>query len=183
MSSQSSDGQLITRVVTVKDQEAFAELVRRYQSAIRQFSRRLTAGDYFLSDDIAQETFWLAYQKISTFQGKGSFSSWLHTIAYRQFLKHAGRQSTEEYEDDSHTLDGCTDKAMEADIMAEKLMKQLSVAERVTITLSYSAGMSHQEIADITGFALGTVKSHIKRGKDKLTAIVQQDSAVVSSPH
>jgi len=84
-----SDMELVTLVTSSDDQAAFQLLVERHQGAIRGFLRRLAAGDYGTADDLAQETFLMAYRKMHTFKSTGSFLSWLHTIAYRQFLQHA----------------------------------------------------------------------------------------------
>ena len=81
-----SDKELATRVAVSNDQAAFSELVERYQAPIRGFLRRLVAGDHSAADDLAQDTFLIAFQKISSWRATGTFSSWLHTIAYRQFL-------------------------------------------------------------------------------------------------
>ena len=63
-----TDAQLIARVLVQDDRHAFSELVRRYQSALRATLRRLTAGDHALADDLAQETFLLAYHNLASFR-------------------------------------------------------------------------------------------------------------------
>jgi len=82
------DNELIARIISSGDQHAFATLAKKYQCAIRQFLRRLTAGDHAIADDIAQETFLRIYQKLDTFMGSASFSTWAHKIAYNCFLKY-----------------------------------------------------------------------------------------------
>jgi RNA polymerase sigma-70 factor (ECF subfamily) len=72
-----SDAHLITRVLRAGDPNAFGELVRRYQSPVRSFLRRLTRGDEALADDLAQETFLRAWRKLETFRAEARFSSWL----------------------------------------------------------------------------------------------------------
>ena len=163
------DNILIARVITSGDQHAFATLIKQYQNAIRQFLRRLTAGEQATADDIAQETFLIIYQKLDTFLGNSSFSTWAHKIAYNCFLKYK-QKAYHRYE-----IDGFDFSLLEAqvediakDLMIERLMNCLDIAERTCITLSVSAGMSHQEICAVTAFPLGTVKSHINRGKQKL---------------
>jgi hypothetical protein len=69
------DAELISRVLVSDDHEAFADLVWRHQSAVRQFLRRLTGNDWGRADDLAQETFWKAYRHLTTFQGRGRFLS------------------------------------------------------------------------------------------------------------
>jgi RNA polymerase sigma-70 factor (ECF subfamily) len=60
--------------------------------------------------------------------------------------------------------------------MVEQMMKHLSLNERLMVTLSYSAGMSHSEIADATGAPLGTIKSHVNRAKRKLAKLLNMEN-------
>ncbi len=175
----SNDNELIAQVKSGGDNKAFAELVKRYQSAIRQFLRRLSAGDYALADDIAQDTFILAFEKIHTFKGVGSFNNWLHKLAYHRFLKviKTGAHRFETACDESWQMLECKD-AVEADILAERLMQQLDVKERLVITLNCSEGLSHSEIVEITGIPLGTVKSLILRSKQKLCKLLNSKQQV-----
>lgn len=169
-----SDLELAARVAGSDDQAAFQQLVQRHQAAIRGFLRRLLAGDHAGADDLAQETFLLAYRKIPGWKGEGSFSSWLHTIAYRQFLQHLrkhGRQTVmADPPDEGHDPRG----ALDAEILLPRLMRLVGPEERACLTLAYAAGMSHPEIVDVTGLPLGTVKSHISRGRQKLQQWLKQ---------
>ena len=81
-----ADSDLIARVLANDDRNAFGELVRRYQSDVRQFLRRLTRDDAARADDLAQETFVKAYRSLRQFHGDAKFSSWLYRIAHRSFL-------------------------------------------------------------------------------------------------
>ncbi|WP_409423425.1 MULTISPECIES: RNA polymerase sigma factor [unclassified Pseudoalteromonas] len=169
------DNTLIARVINSGDQHAFATLIKKYQGAIRQFLRRLNAGDQATADDIAQEAFLRIYQKLDTFLGQSSFSTWAHKIAYNCFLKYKQKVYHQ------HEVDGldlsifrAKFEDTEKDLIIERLMNCLDIAERTCVTLSVSAGMSHQEISTITKFPLGTVKSHINRGKQKLMDKVHQ---------
>ena len=163
-----SDLELATRVAGSNDQAAFQQLVERHQAAIRGFLRRLLAGDHGTADDLAQETFMLAYRKIPGWKGSGSFSSWLHTIAYRQFLqfrrKHKRLQVMAEPPDAGFD----PGQAVDAEILLPRLMRLVSAEERACLTLAYASGLSHQEIVEVTGLPLGTVKSHISRGRRKI---------------
>lgn len=166
----STDAELIGRVLEHNDRNAFSDLVLRHQSVIRQFLRRVSGGDHALADDIAQETFWLAYQKLHTYKSLGSFPAWLHTLAWRLFLKQLPKIETVTFDEDYMAPVSNPAGAADADMAAEKLMRQLTLPERVVITLTYAAGMSHQEVVAITGLPLGTVKSHIRRGRNRLLA-------------
>src|SRR5438034_7360208 len=81
-----SDAQLIARVLVQDDRHAFGELVRRHQSVVRAWLRKLTAGNHALADDLAQETFLLAYRNLRSFRQEAKFSTWLYRIAYNAFL-------------------------------------------------------------------------------------------------
>ncbi|NVJ65486.1 MAG: RNA polymerase sigma factor [Gammaproteobacteria bacterium] len=176
--SQKSDQELVALALSSSDHNAFTQLVERYQLMIRQFLRRLTAGDTYLADDLAQEAFFLAFQKLHTYQGKGSFKSWLHTIAYRLFLKQIQKQPLLELDENQSILISEPQSALEADLLAEKLMQRLSADERVVMTLFMSAEMSHSDIVKVTGFPLGTVKSHIQRAKVKLHQLLEKSQLV-----
>ena len=86
-----SDGELIAMVIAGKDQRAFSSLVTRYQSAVRAVLMRL-CRNAALADDLAQETFIKAYNKISAYSGAGSFKAWLCRIAYNEFLMSARKR-------------------------------------------------------------------------------------------
>ena len=168
------DHQLAARVASSGDQAAFAELVNRHQEPIRQFLRRLVSGDNAAADDLAQDTFLTAFQKMPTVQGTAKLTTWLHTIAYRQFLsmkrKHKRMQVMAEVPDagqDNRT-------AMEQEILARQLMAQLGEEDRACMTLSYSVGMSHADIAEVIDQPVGSVKSRIHRAKLKLQKWLQE---------
>ena len=169
-----NDQSLITRVLIYDDQHAFTTLVKKHQQPIRQFLRRLTNGNHALADDLSQQVFITAYNKLSTFKAASTFSTWLHSIAYRRFLNEMRKgqyQSEIKTEDDAvfQSTENPIENPVENEILAEQLVARLSEAERTCITLAFSAGMSHQEIVTITGLPLGTVKSHINRSKQKLS--------------
>src|SRR5215207_8554219 len=90
-----TDAMLIARVVVQDDRHAFAELVRRYQSTVRATLRRLTAGNDALADDLAQETFLLAYRNLKSFRQEARFSTWLYRIATNAFFAEARKRKEE----------------------------------------------------------------------------------------
>lgn len=163
-----SDLELVARVTGSRDQAAFQTLVERHQAAIRGFLRRLVKGDHGTADDLAQDTFLLAYRKMHTLKSGTKLVSWLHSIAYRQFLQHTRKHARQQVMADPPQQGHDPRAAMEAEIDLPELMEQVSDEERACLTLAYAAGMSHPEIVDVTGMPLGTVKSHIQRGKQKL---------------
>jgi RNA polymerase sigma-70 factor (ECF subfamily) len=177
-----SDAQLIARVVVQDDRHAFAELVRRHQSPVRATLRRLTAGDHALADDLAQETFMLAYRNLKSFRQEARFSTWLYRIATNAFLADARRRKEELLGDrdaevavDDDAADAPADAvggdhahAASMKLDMERALSALSEGERAAIVQCYHNDLSHEEAAYVLGCPVGTVKTHILRAKQKL---------------
>ena len=163
---------LINKVLS-NDHQAFAGLVHKYQSGLRHYMRRLTAGDHHQAEDLAQDTFMTVYTKLHQYKSTGSFKSWLYTIAYRLFLDRLQKLQTVSYEQQM-PLPPAVHSAADADIYAEQLMRLLKPNERALLTLAYVEGMSHHEIEKITQLPLGSIKSYIHRAKQKLQQAVGQ---------
>lgn len=166
-----SDLELITRVVTEDDRAAFGELVQKHQSAVRGFLRQLTRGDAAWADDLAQESFVLAYRKLRDFRGDAPFSSWLLGIAHNQFRNARRRQRETPYETlpeapDQHEPSHADNAALRQDLAAA--LHQLSADEQTTLHVCYQQGLSHSEAAIVLGWPVGTVKTHLARSKEKL---------------
>jgi len=90
-----SDAQLIARAQVEDDRHAFAELIRRHQSTVRACLRKLTAGNHALADDLAQETFILAWRNLRSFRQEARFSTWLYRIATNCWLADARKRKEE----------------------------------------------------------------------------------------
>ena len=166
-----SDADLITRVLLDDDRHAFSTLVRRYQSTVRGLLRRLTNGNEALADDLAQETFIRSYKSLNTFHGSAKFSTWLHRIAYNIFISYTrSLKITVDFDEYAETKiehhDTTQSINLEHDL--QQAMQQLSEAERTSIHLCYQCGFSHSEAAEILQQPLGTVKTNVARGKEKL---------------
>ena len=167
-----TDTDLIARVLTREDQHAFAELVRRYQSPVRAFLTRMTRGDAHLGDDLAQETFLKAWQKLYTYRGGSAFSTWLFGIAVNEFRSMARRRKELALEDvDEPTVEAAQPSAdwrsgLRVDLT--EALKRLHSSERAAVLLCCQNGMSHEEAADVLDCPLGTVKTNVLRGKEKM---------------
>ncbi len=167
-----TDANLIDRVLYDDDLNAFNELVRRHQSAVRGLHRRLTNGNETLSDDLAQITFIRAYRSLGKFRGKSKFGTWLYRIAYNVFLSEVRRsrphlqmeldEAIQEDAQPSHS----NKVSLKQDL--EDAMKRLTKPERAALFLCYNEGLSHEEAAGALHLPLGTIKTHILRGKAKL---------------
>lgn len=172
------DVELATRAAA-GERRAFGELVRRHGSAVRGLLRRMGAAPAE-ADDTAQDAFLTAFESISEFRGEGTFAAWVKRIAARQYLRRlqkerriaslaADSQEMEEAApaaDPGHRLD------------LDEAMKALSAAERLCVSMCYAAGLSHGEAAEALNLPLGTVKSHVKRGLEKLRARLAPADAI-----
>ena len=170
--TRSEDHQLVARVVSGQDTDAFGELVRRHQSHVRNFLRKLS-GDYTLADDLAQDAFMHAWEKLQTYSGKGSFIGWLLKVAYTTFLqsKRKSKRYAEILEEVGHVADVEERKStMPSDEVGDldRFLAVLTEEERAIMVMSYACGLSHREISEATDMPVGTVKSVIFRGKEKI---------------
>lgn len=177
IAAEPADAVLIARVRVGDDRHAFAALMRRHQSAVRNLLRRLTAGQHALADDLAQETFLQAYRKLGQFRADAQFSTWLHRIATNAWLQHLRARRIELSLDEVPALAAGTidDRMPDADLQLDmaRAFAVLSPAERAALVQCYHLGMSHEEAAAALQCPVGTLKSHIARGKQKLKACLQ----------
>jgi len=153
----------------------FGELVRRHGSAVRGLLRRMGA-EGSVADDIAQDAFIQAFQRCTEFRGDGTFASWIKRIAARLYIKRRAKDAR--YVDEAAAADESApgvDHAGRLDL--DEALKTLSEPERLCVSLCHGAGLSHPEIATALNLPLGTVKSHVKRGLDKLRARLQPEPA------
>jgi RNA polymerase sigma factor (sigma-70 family) len=167
-----TDADLIARAISSEDQNAFGELVRRHQSPVRAFLARLTRGDSHLADDLAQETFFKAWQKLKTFRGEARFSTWLFGIAFNEFRGEARRRKEFPLEDLDEPPDEAahhaTTNGSNLRLDLTEALKMLTSNERAAVVLCCQNGLSHEEAAQVLGCPLGTVKTNVLRGREKL---------------
>ena len=151
---------------------SFGALVREHQSALRGFLRRLTRGDHALADDLAQETFLEAWRKLAQYRGDSPFASWLYAIAWSRFLMTARRRKLEPLDDDEgEPL--LTEGGSVLRLDLERAMARLRAPARAALTLCFAVGMNHEEAAAALDMPLGTLKSHVARGREKLKTLLQ----------
>ena len=163
----------LARKAAAGDAAAFGVLVRLNQSRLRGFLLRMTKGNTALADDLAQETFLEAFRKIGQFAG-ASFFGWLAAIAYSKFLMEARKRRFEPLEEAAEMaadLPG-PESASLVRIDLERAMQRLVPAQRAALTLCFALGLSHEEAAAAMGLPLGTLKSHITRGRDRLSQML-----------
>ncbi|MBP3378693.1 MAG: sigma-70 family RNA polymerase sigma factor [Clostridia bacterium] len=177
------------------DDDAFSELVRHYEKFVYNTAcKALSAGGRSIdgADDIAQSAFIKAWLNLSLFRGECTFSTWLYRITVntaRDMLRYESRRGTvslvkdTEDEDDGSEWDvpvtsGDTipEDAMErkeAILAVRRAIEELPEDQRQIIVMRDLHELSYQEIADKLGIELGTVRSRINRGRQKLKNILE----------
>lgn len=181
-----TDAELAARVVASDDRHAFAQLVRRHQSAVRTVLLRLCAGDAAAADDLAQETFVRAWRGLRSWQGGARLSTWLHRVAVNAWISQARRRgpapvaTAAEAEWETGAGEGAADpggiadaappaaRAAEARHDLARAFAVLRDEERLALALAYAQDLTHEEAAEAAGWPVGTLKTHLARGKEKL---------------
>jgi len=167
-----SDADLIARAILREEHNAFGELVRRYQSPVRGFLARMTRGDAHLADDLAQETFLKAWKNLKSFRGEARFSTWLFGIAFNEFRGEARRRKelalddVDEQPNEASTGSTMADSNLRLDLT--EALKVLNSLERAAVLLCCQNGLTHEEAAQVLACPLGTVKTNVLRGREKL---------------
>ena len=149
--------------------EAFSRLVERHQQAVRAFLRR-ACGNWAQADDLAQETFLAAWSRIGRLRTGASVRAWLCGIGYNKHLsavRSAGRNRVREASYEAER-DEAIDASVEDKLALEAAMADLPPEQRACVALCLAADFSHAEAAEALGLPLGTVKSHISRGRARL---------------
>jgi RNA polymerase sigma-70 factor, ECF subfamily len=165
-----TDADLVARVLVDDDQHAFGELVRRHQSSVRGLLRQLTRNDIAMADDLAQEAFVRAYKNIRSFRGEARFSTWLYRIAYNCFREDARRKKELVGIDESRWQKEIDPQTVQPGLKHDLMhaLNLLPLHERTAVVLCCQNGLSHDEAARVLDIPLGTVKTNVLRGREKL---------------
>ena len=179
---------LIDLAVNSNDQRAFAELVNRHQSKLRYSLRQLCNFDEALADDLAQESFIKAFKQLHKFKQQSQFSSWLYRLGYNTFLEFVRKKKLDTVElnenfDRSNEQSFYSSEINEAEQeeqqsgLQKKLAELLATLEperRSVLHLLLHRQFTQQEIATTMSIPLGTVKTHINRGRVALQTGLQE---------
>ncbi|MGI9260841.1 MAG: RNA polymerase sigma factor [Woeseiaceae bacterium] len=153
------------------DRQAFAALVQRRQTWIRNLMRRC-CGDAILADDLAQQVFLQAWRTMPQLQRPSRFAAWLKRMAVNIWLQYLRKndplKNAAEFNETVQAKQDTTAIAMDLD----QALGALAHDQRLCVVLSYHERMNHAEIAGFTGLPLGTVKSHIRRGTNRLKQLL-----------
>lgn len=178
------DGQLASRVAA-GDQSAAEELVRRHQAPVRGFLR-VVCYDRSAIDDLAQETFLRAIKHAGRFNDKYPMRGWLLTIARRLSINHGQKSKrrrpaagiepdqlqTKAGNNPGSNLEKQEQQTLTRDAV-QTAMARLSEPQRVAIAMHYQQGMPLEQIAEALEMPIGTVKSHLHRGRQRMKELLE----------
>ena len=177
---KNDDAQLIQRVLD-GDDTAFSALVKKYQKSVHALAWR-KIGDFHIAEDITQDTFLKAYQRLSTLKEPQSFASWLYVIAancckawlrkkrtWMQSLEDTSSAQLEKATYSGHIIaenERMTEEARHE--VVKKLLAKLQESDRTVITLYYLGGMTYEEISKFLGVSEAAIRNRLYRARRRL---------------
>ncbi len=177
-----ADGELVARAIAGRE-EGFEELVRRYQRPIVAYVYRMV-GDYDAALDLTQEVFIKVYGSLERYRPEFKFSTWIYRIAHNAAIDHLRRQGSMRTEDLEVEAEGGRtyekplasnaptpeqeSERRERRAEIEEVVQALAPAYRELIVLRHAHDLSYDEIAEVTGLPLGTVKNRIFRAREAM---------------
>ena len=174
-----ADGELVTRAISGRE-DGFEELVRRYQRPIAAYVYRMV-GNYESALDLTQEVFIKIYGSLERYRPEYKFSTWIYKIAHNAAVDHLRRHAVREQSlvhetetGEQHELPLASSRLTPEQEYAgkerrgeiEHVVQQLPPAYRELIVLRHSHDLSYDEIAEVTGLPLGTVKNRLFRARE-----------------
>src|SRR5918997_4042544 len=178
-----ADCELVTRAIAGRD-DSFEELVRRYQRPLVSYVYRMT-GNYESALDLTQEVFIKVYGSLARYRPEYKFSTWIYRIAHNSAIDHLRRTSARLEDLEQGTDDGGSfekpfassapspeqlSERAERRAEIEGVVQNLAPAYRELIVLRHALDFSYDEIAEVTGLPLGTVKNRIFRAREAMRA-------------
>jgi RNA polymerase sigma-70 factor (ECF subfamily) len=163
--------------------EAFGEVVKRYQQSVFNVCYRML-GERMEAEDLAQETFIRAYQRLETFDADRPFGPWIRRVATNTCLNHIQGQKPESYELDEERDRSPVPSGEQPEIylqgtqVAEEIRKaiiSLPPHYHAVIELRHYQEMSYSEIADALELPISDVKSHLYRARRRLAKLLVTD--------
>ena len=181
-----ADVELVQTAVAGRE-ASFEELVRRYQRPIAAYVYRMV-GDYDAALDLTQEVFIKVYNSLARYRSEFKFSTWIYKIAHNAAIDHLRRHAVREQaltgsvdgdrrevaiesrrltpEQESERKERCSE--------IESVVQLLQASYRELIVLRHSHDLSYDEIADVTGLPLGTVKNRLFRARETMRDLLVQ---------
>jgi len=161
------------------DTAAFERLYRLHSGRIHGLCWRLCGGDSALAEDLVQEAFVRAWNKLDSFEGRSTFGTWLHRLAANVALSdrriRLRRVRSEEPYDESAERELAGPRGLVADLSEdlEQAISALPERARTVLVLYDIEGYAHAEIAEMTGMAVGSSKAQLHRARQLVRAALE----------
>ena len=159
---------LLVSLARTGDKAALDDLIRRKQSHVRNLLRRF-CGNTAEADDLAQQVFVQVWRSLGKLKNAAAFDAWLKRITVTVWLQHI-RKNHPEYNDHDDETGVKETPAIAMDL--NRALSMLKPEVRTCVVLAYHEGMTHAEISEQVDLPLGTVKSHINRGTQRLKQLL-----------
>ncbi len=159
------------------DTRAFGVLIGRYQNMVQTVTGRVMRNRMD-AEEVTQDVFVKAHQKLREFQGQGKFSTWLYSIAYRTAIsalrskKDAGRSLDELQAHGSEPMEDAIEPINERRVQLEIALGKLDQEDAALLTMFYLEEMSVEEIVTVTQLSASNVKVRLHRNRKKLLALL-----------
>src|SRR5512143_1061939 len=179
VSSDESDRQLLSRI-DAGDRDALSELYRRYYHSLLNFIRRIT-GQLDLAQEGVNDVMLVVWRNSPSFAGRSKVSTWIMGIAYRKALKllaasrrWSSRLAPVDFDDwlEHSEVPAATSDDAELRDLLERGLSRLSPEHRAVVELTYFAGCSYQDIAEIAGCPVNTVKTRMFHARAHLRELL-----------
>ena len=177
------DEELVARTLR-GDLRAFEALVRRHQAVVFRVAARITGPED--AEDVTQDTFLRAFHRLRRFRGEAPFRAWLLQIAHNTALNAQARHRPEPHESIESLAEASPRgeertpaERLEARERRERLelkVRQLGSSHRIVVVLRDIEGLSYEEIAEVTGSPIGSVKGRLHRGRRELIDILRRNT-------
>jgi RNA polymerase sigma-70 factor (ECF subfamily) len=186
--SAPADGELVAATLR-GSHEAYGDLVRRYERPVVGLVLRMVRNAAE-AEELAQDVFLKAYERLNTYDPTRKFSSWLFKVAHNATIDHLRRRrlvtvplETPDAEDlqlaerlAGPETEGPEHQAARAELVRalETALGKLRPEHRAVLLLRFQHGCSYEELAEITQLPLGTVKTHLHRARRRLAALLEE---------
>jgi RNA polymerase sigma-70 factor (ECF subfamily) len=177
--SKLSDEKLI-EVVRSKDNESYAEVIRRYQAKLLRYATYIVGNDE-AGADIVQDSFIKSFQNLNGFDTKKKFSSWIYRIVHNEAINYLKKQSkTRELNPEIEYDSGVNleEEFIKNEIInhAQNCLEEMDLKYKTPLSLFYLEEKSYEEISDILRIPVSTVGTRINRAKLIMKKICQKNS-------
>ncbi len=158
--------------IAEQDRSAFSELYELYHTRLFKFVYRLTHS-HAMSDELVNDIMLLVWRKAGSFRGGSKVSTWIFGIAYRQSLRRLSRDKSKLFQP-IDTVELVADDGDGGDIenWVRQGLNALPAAQQITAGLVFDLGLTYEEVSEVTGSPVGTVKTRMFHVRQKLKVIL-----------